>query len=114
MSATTCRVRVRTSSAIRAQSSRSSWNVVSRPCARGTHGSPVTTLSLTPRPMRWYHGPIVGPSSAASTRASDCASWVTVSIPSAASFFAVLPPIPHSALVGRSPITSNQFSAVST
>ena len=60
--------------AIRAQSSRSSWNVVSRPCARGTHGSPVTTLSLTPRPMRWYHGPIVGPSSAASTRASDSAS----------------------------------------
>src|SRR3954467_8760293 len=94
MSSLTCLVSARTSSAIRSQSSRSSWNVVSRPCARGTHGSPVTALSLTPRPMRWYHGPIVGPSSAASTRASLAASWLTVSIPRAASFLAVLPPPP--------------------
>ena len=34
-------------------------------------------------------------------------------MPSAASFFAVLRPIPHSASVGRSPITSNQVSSVS-
>ena len=108
MSSTTRRVSARTSSAIWSQSSRSFWKVSSRPCARGTHGVASTGLSSTPRPSRWYHGPIVGPSSAASIRASEWASCSTVSMPSAASFFAVLLPIPHSARVGRSPITSNQ------
>jgi hypothetical protein len=35
-------------------------------------------------------------------------------MPSAASFFAVRDPTPHRARVGRSPMTSDQFSAVST
>ena len=54
-----------------AQSSRSSWNVSSRPCARGTHGVASTGLVSAPRPRRWYHGPIVGPSRSASSRASE-------------------------------------------
>ena len=76
----------------------------------------VTALSLTPRPMRWYHGPIVGPSSAASTRASDWASWVTVSIPSAASFFASCcrSPTARSSAGRPSPRTSSPRSARSS
>ena len=111
MSATTRVVSARTSSATCVQSSRSVWKVVSRPCARGTYGVGSTGLLSTPRPSRRYHGPIVGPSSAASTAGSEAASWDTLSKPSAASFFAVLRPIPHSASVGRSPISANQVSS---
>ena len=114
MSSTTRRVIRRTAASTSAQSVRSSWNVSSRPCARGTHGVASTGLVSTPRPSRWNHGPIVGPNSAASSRASDVASCSTVSMPSVASLFAVLAPIPHSARVGRSPISSNQVSSVIT
>ena len=41
------------------------WKVSSRPWARATQGVASTGLVSTPRPSRWYHGPIVGPSSAA-------------------------------------------------
>ena len=112
MSATTRRVIRRIASSTSAQSVRSSWNVSSRPCARGTQGVASTGLESTPLPSRWNHGPIVGPSSAASSRASEPASCSTVSMPSAASFLAVLPPIPHSARVGRCPISLNQVSSV--
>ena len=79
------------------------WKVSSRPCARGTHGVASTGLVSTPRPSRWNHGPIVGPSSAASTRASEAASWSTVSMPSAASFLRSCRRSPTAPSVGRVP-----------
>ena len=64
------------------------------------------------RPRRGRAGGTTAPSSARAPRPAPARrtrpSWATVSMPSAASFFAVLRPIPHSASVGRSPITSNQ------
>ena len=89
------------------------WNVVSRPCPRATYGVASTGEESTPRPSRRYHGPIVGPSRSASTCASVAASSFTVWMPRSASLAAVLRPMPHSASVGRSPITSNQVSVVS-
>ena len=56
---------------------------------------------------------MVGPKTAASASGSAAASSRTVRKSSPASFCAVLAPMPHSASVGRSPSTSNQFRNVS-
>ena len=56
---------------------------------------------------------MVGPKAAASAAGSAAARPATVSMPSAASFRAVLPPMPHSASGGRAPSTSNQVPNVS-
>ena len=87
----------------------SSMSVLERrlpPWARGARGCGHRAVA-DPAADAVYHGPIVGPSRGEHL-ASDAAG-VDESIPSAASFFAVFDPIPHSAVVGRrrSPRTSS-------
>jgi hypothetical protein len=57
--------------------------------------------------------PVLGPNSAISGSSGDSASSRTVWIPSSASRPAMRLPTPHSAVVGRSPITCIQLSLVS-
>ena len=89
------------------------WNVSSRPCPRATYGESSTSESPIPRPSSTSHGPVIGPNTAASSDGEVPARSATVMMPSPASFFAVLAPMPHSASVGRPPSTENQFSDVS-
>ena len=116
-SATTSRVSSLASTASCSSTSdrsvRSCGNVVSRLRERATQGAPVTWVSAPPSASCRYHGPIVGPNRSANSPASARASWPTVSSPAAASFLAVLAPMPHSASVGRSAMTAIQLSSVS-
>lgn len=54
-----------------------------------------------------------GPNSATSGSSSAAASSATVEMPSAVRRFEIFEPTPHSSIVGRWPMTSSQFSAVS-
>ncbi len=76
-------------------------------------GSVCTSVSPMPRPTRINHGPIRGPNRFAIVVTSALARSETVRIPSAARLDAVRRPIPHSASVGRSPMTFIHVSAVS-
>ena len=89
--------------------------VVSRLCPRATHGVSSTTRAPSPRPSWAYHRPIRGPNSATrpAPSGSAAASSATVVMPSPASRREIFVPTPHRSIVGRSPITSSQFSAVS-
>src|SRR5580704_16880171 len=95
------------------QSLISTWNVSSLPCPRARYGESSTSASPRPRPSRTSHGPVIGPNTAASASGSAAARSLTVLMPSPASLRAVLAPMPHSALVGRPPSTSNQLENVS-
>src|SRR5580658_1928354 len=95
------------------QSAMFCWNVSSLPCPRARYGESSTSASPRPRPSRTSHGPVIGPNTAASASGSAAARSLTVLMPSPASFLAVLAPMPHSASVGRSPKTENQFADVS-
>jgi len=89
------------------------WNVSSRPWPLARYGESSTSASPRPRASRTSHGPVIGPNTAASASGSAAARSLTVTMPSPASFFAVLAPMPHSASVGLPPSTSNQFANVS-
>ena len=71
----------------------------------------VAELDAAPEPADVR--PVFGPNSATSGSSGSRRSSRTVSMPSAASRSEMREPMPHSSLVGRSPITSNQLSRVS-
>ncbi|SLH22020.1 Uncharacterised protein [Mycobacteroides abscessus subsp. abscessus] len=111
-SATAVAIRA-TCALISAGSVRSRGKVSDRLRPTGTRGSLLTSVSPLPCPSTHRYGPVLGPNSAASRCRSAAIRSATVSMPRPASRAAMRLPMPHSAAVGRWPMTSVQFAAVS-
>ena len=84
--------------------------MTSRLLPRATYGVPVIVRLPCPLPRLTSHGPVDGPNGALSDSGSAAASSLTVVMPTSASRFDSLRPMPHRASVGWSPRTSNQVS----